>query len=262
MKDIPTQVDGVTSLPAADFNQIPDELENLITKAGLTLDGVDLDQLSKAISIYSAGGAFYTDSGIVDAYVLSPVGTKLAPEAYFDGMKVAFFLTTPNTGASTVNVNGIGVKNIVDPSGTALNAGDLDDYVELVYILGSDEFRLIETAGGAAELQSQLSQAWVSFNGTGTVAINDSFNVSSITDNATGDYTVNFASSLPNADFVAATSGRYLVGGTGTNTVQGDQVSPNGQTVNDLRLACGRTRAGFDGGDDMELVNVVVFANP
>ena len=149
MKDIPTQVDGATSLPAADFNQIPDELENLITKAGLTLDGLDLDQLSKAISIYSAGGAFYTDSGVVDAYVLSPVGTKLAPEAYFDGMKVAFFLTTPNTGAATVNVNGIGIKNIVDPAGITLNAGDLDDYVELVYILGSDEFRLIETAGGA-----------------------------------------------------------------------------------------------------------------
>lgn len=47
------------------------------------------------------------------------------------------------------------------------------------------------------------ARAWVNFNGTGTVAIRDSFNVSSITDHGTGDYTVNFASALPNANYVA-----------------------------------------------------------
>jgi hypothetical protein len=42
-----------------------------------------------------------------------------------------------------------------------------------------------------------LCRAWVNFNGTGTVAIRASFNVSSITDNGTGDYTVNFTTALP-----------------------------------------------------------------
>jgi len=42
------------------------------------------------------------------------------------------------------------------------------------------------------------AKAWVNFNGTGTVAIRDSHNVSSITDNGTGDYSVNFSSSLGN----------------------------------------------------------------
>jgi hypothetical protein len=46
-------------------------------------------------------------------------------------------------------------------------------------------------------------RAWVNFNGTGTVAIRASFNVSSITDNGTGDYTVNFANALPDADYSA-----------------------------------------------------------
>lgn len=46
-----------------------------------------------------------------------------------------------------------------------------------------------------------IASAWVSFTGTGTVAIRDSFNVSSITDNGTGDYTVNFASSLADANY-------------------------------------------------------------
>lgn len=40
------------------------------------------------------------------------------------------------------------------------------------------------------------TEAWVNFNGTGTVAIRASGNVSSITDNGTGDYTVNFTSSI------------------------------------------------------------------
>jgi hypothetical protein len=52
-----------------------------------------------------------------------------------------------------------------------------------------------------------IAKAWVNFNGTGTVAINNSFNVSSITDNGTGDYTVNFTTAMPNAFFVTQLTG-------------------------------------------------------
>jgi hypothetical protein len=45
------------------------------------------------------------------------------------------------------------------------------------------------------------AKAWVNFNGTGTVAIRASYNVSSITDNGTGDYTVNFTTAMPNANY-------------------------------------------------------------
>jgi hypothetical protein len=52
----------------------------------------------------------------------------------------------------------------------------------------------------------------VNFNGTGTVAIRGSFNVSSITDNGTGAYTINFTTAMPDAN--------YAVSGTaGWNTV-------------------------------------------
>jgi hypothetical protein len=46
-----------------------------------------------------------------------------------------------------------------------------------------------------------LCRAFVNFNGTGTVAIRASFNVSSITDNGTGDYTVNFTTAMPDANY-------------------------------------------------------------
>lgn len=54
------------------------------------------------------------------------------------------------------------------------------------------------TAGGATFF---TAKAWVNFNGTGTVAIRNDGNVSSITDNGTGDYTVNFTTAMPDTDF-------------------------------------------------------------
>lgn len=45
------------------------------------------------------------------------------------------------------------------------------------------------------------AKAWVNFNGTGTVAIRRAFNVSSITDNGTGDYTVNFTNAMSDASY-------------------------------------------------------------
>jgi hypothetical protein len=55
--------------------------------------------------------------------------------------------------------------------------------------------------GGNGVQIGTLCRAWVNFNGTGTVAIRASFNVSSITDNGTGDYTVNFTTAMPDANY-------------------------------------------------------------
>lgn len=53
------------------------------------------------------------------------------------------------------------------------------------------------------------AKAWVNFNGTGTVAIRAAFNVSSITDNGTGDYTVNFTTALVDANYSLVITGTY-----------------------------------------------------
>jgi hypothetical protein len=59
-------------------------------------------------------------------------------------------------------------------------------------------------------------RAWVNFNGTGTVAIRASFNVTSITDNGTGDYTVNLTTAMPDANYSVNITGQvgtgYIVG--------------------------------------------------
>ena len=59
-------------------------------------------------------------------------------------------------------------------------------------------------ASGSAPIYA--CRAWVNFNGTGTVAIRASGNVSSITDNGTGDYTVNFTTAMPDANYCWSTS--------------------------------------------------------
>jgi hypothetical protein len=61
-------------------------------------------------------------------------------------------------------------------------------------------------------------RAWVNFNGTGTVAIRGSGNVSSITDNGTGDYTVNFTNAMPDSN--------YSVGGSAYGNIAQLIMSP------------------------------------
>jgi len=55
----------------------------------------------------------------------------------------------------------------------------------------------------------QLARAWIRFDGTGTPSIDDSFNVSSITDNGTGDYTITFTNALPSTNYTVAGSAQY-----------------------------------------------------
>jgi hypothetical protein len=89
----------------------------------------------------------------------------------------------------------------------------------------------VATVSGTAPLY--LCRAWVNFNGTGTVAIRANGNVSSITDNGTGDYTVNFTTAMPDANYSWVTGGGY-VGATGSDAMVRAKDTP---TTSAIRLA-------------------------
>lgn len=72
----------------------------------------------------------------------------------------------------------------------------------------------IPTVSGTAPLY--MCRAWVNFNGTGTVAIRASGNVTSITDNGTGDYTVNLTTAMSDAN--------YSICGSVGNTTSSDKL--------------------------------------
>ena len=79
---------------------------------------------------------------------------------------------------------------VLDSSGNATVANDLSVTNDLKHDSG---YGSVATAYGV--------RAWVNFNGTGTVAKRDDGNVSSITDNTTGDYTVNFSTAMPDVNY-------------------------------------------------------------
>jgi hypothetical protein len=69
---------------------------------------------------------------------------------------------------------------------------------------------VFKDSGGVEIVQG--CTAWVNFNGTGTVAIRDSFNVSSVVDTGIGLYTINFATAMGNANYAVSGTGADAVG--------------------------------------------------
>ena len=76
----------------------------------------------------------------------------------------------------------------------------------------------VDTIQDTNAVEMYLCKAWVSFNGTGTVAIKESGNVSSITDNGTGYYTVNLTTAMPDANYCVVANDNY-VGAVNHSTV-------------------------------------------
>ena len=66
------------------------------------------------------------------------------------------------------------------------------------------------TSGGSSSTPEQIEQGrakvWIKMNGTGTIAINDSFGVSSIVDNGTGSYTINFSTAFASTNYCPVTA--------------------------------------------------------
>ena len=113
-----------------------------------------------------------------------------------------------------------------------------------------------ETSGGTEN--GQLAKAWVNFNGQGTVGIRRDFNVNTITDNGTGDYTVNFSNAMSDANFIAVTmasdgvnvNNRYYRGGKVRN-----------QTTSSTRMITGFAQEGLGNfAQDMDYMHTSVFS--
>jgi hypothetical protein len=125
MEDLTGKSTG-DQLTAAEWNQLPQEVQNVITQEAIALSSGDTSQLVKALGSLVSGGDFYTDSGVADAYVLSSIGTRSAADSYKDGMRVRFRAGNANaTTTPTVNVTSLGVKTITRQNGSALIAGDI-----------------------------------------------------------------------------------------------------------------------------------------
>ena len=111
--------------------------------------------------------------------------------------------TRGGSGISVVATNGTTLVDInckTQAQGT--NTTQVATTAFVIATVGVANSAIVKTAlnaGGTAPIYA--CRAWVNFNGTGTVAIRASGNVSSITDNGTGDYTVNFITAMPDTKY-------------------------------------------------------------
>lgn len=97
------------------------------------------------------------------------------------------------------NASGSGTFTIASPNSNTDRTLTLPDSSGTVATAESTLAQF--NASGSAPVYA--ARAWVNFNGTGTVAIRASGNVTSITDNGTGDYTVNFTTAMADANYSA-----------------------------------------------------------
>lgn len=136
INDIITEIGEMTGLTTTEKSNLVGAINELVTGIGVktALTTTAKDNLVSAInemnSNYTKQTGAGTTTGSANTYVLT---LSPAPTALVDNFCVAVKINVANTGASTINVNGLGAKPIVNSYGTAVTAGDL--VINSVYTL-------------------------------------------------------------------------------------------------------------------------------
>ena len=147
-------------------------------------------------------GFSYTFAAGTQVLVMNPAGTLATgtitmPSSPADGMTITFSSTEQITALTLSGNTGQTI------GGTQVTLLPANSAVQFVYRLSDTTwYRITSSAiGNIGTAPLYAARAWVNFNGTGTVAIRASGNVTSITDNGTGDYTVNFTTAMTDANY-------------------------------------------------------------
>jgi hypothetical protein len=158
-----------------------------------------------------------------------------------EGSIMASIISTKTSGGGGIAVTGdtSGVLQLASNNGTTA-----------VEIDASQVFKFNSGYGSVATAYG--CRAWVNFNGTGTVAIRASGNVSSLTDNGVGDYNINYTTSMPD--------GKYSVAGSATATGGGVYIVTTDHAGD---YPTTNVRIGVTNGSgtyaDRTIVNVAIF---
>ncbi len=210
---------------------IPRGLSDGYLKSEVDAFAVKLTGDQTIAGVKALNGGFYNGAQTIIASATTLSNTNLG--GFIELVSNSFTLTLPNPalcngGGLTIWNNGPACT-LAAPSGNFYgpfgnSAATIPIPNQVTYNLRSDGYNWIIVNSQSVGANSASSappvygaRAWVNFNGTGTVAIRASGNVSSITDLGTGRYQVNFTTALPDANYavniVSAIDGTYGVSG-------------------------------------------------
>lgn len=240
---------------------------NLSVNGNSTLGDASGDSLtinSNGVSIPN-GLNFDSNTLVIDA-ANNRVGIGVAsPSVPLDIQSNASAIGMDIRGRSADN---IGLIRFLNNAGTARQRIGLisSDALSISNAATTETFTIAQNGqlnavvpGGSTLYPGYLCRAWVNFNGAGTVAIRASGNVTSITDNGTGDYTINFTTAMPDANYTFTTSCQRTASGaySAQNIITSVGDGANLVTASSLRARCyGSTgNTGFDA----DIYTVAIF---
>lgn len=133
------------SLSASEFNQIPNELENLITSAGFNPSESNLMQVAESVAQITADGRYFETSGSANAIILTQKENRKPVKQLTDGVQGVFKAGSTNTDIATINLCNLGAKGVTK-NGVALKAGDIKANVlyNFIYDGTTDTFAIAD----------------------------------------------------------------------------------------------------------------------
>ena len=168
--------------------------------------------------------------------------TNASPEAYYDDFRVTQGLAR-YSGAS-----------FTPPSTAHLtSAGDVNKQI----VVNSDADGVAIGTGGIS--QARVAKAWCNWDQTGTIAIRSSYNISSITDTATGRTDVNFSTAMADTNYTAVGYGNHSSSASAAGNFAAYQaLGLHMRTTNDIEVACYKAGTGYI---DSKQADLIIFGN-
>lgn len=123
---------------------VPNTFATATTTIPLSQLDSNFSTLSGAVNDANTYSNYAVDTGVVNAYVVT---FSSLTTTYTAGLRIQFKTSIANTGASTINVNGQGVKSIVYPNGSALGPGSIPAGAINDIIYDGTQFLLLSTGG-------------------------------------------------------------------------------------------------------------------
>ena len=242
-------VTGITDLAIADGGTGASDASTARTNLGLAIgtnvQAYDAD-LTAIGALAKTDGNFIVGNGttwVAESGATARTSLGLGTLATLNEVNAAT-IADNSVGADELNVSGDGT------SGQAL-LSDGDG----TFSWGAASV-VTETTGSAPYY---AARAWVDLDGAGTATVDASGNISSVTDNGTGDYTLTFTTALPDANYnCVVTASNYNV----NQIRQGNLHSASARTTANVRIQCYAIAGGGDTATfllDMDPVSVTIF---